>query len=49
MNSDFLLFFRYFNLAFLSFEKIKKGMKKYDLLEIGAVEVFEYRKNNNRY
>lgn len=49
MISDFLLFFGRLNLASLFSKKKKEIVEKYGLLEIGAVEVFEYRKNNNRY
>lgn len=49
MTSHFLLPFSRFNLAFLFFEKQKKILKKYSLLETKAVQMFEYRENNNKY
>lgn len=49
MTSDFLLSFGQLNLAFLSSEKKKKVVEKYSLLETKAVEIFENKKNNDRY
>lgn len=49
MTSDFLLLFSLFNLVFLFFEKEKKIVEKYCLLEPVATEIFEYGKNNNEY
>ena len=49
MTSDFLLPFGRLNLASLSSKKRKEVVEKCDLLETGAVEVFKYGKNNDRY
>ena len=49
MSSSFLFLFGRLNLASLSSEKKKGVEEKCGLLETEAVEVFKYRKNNNRY
>ena len=49
MTSDFLLPFDRLNLAFLYSEKKKKVEEKCSLLETEAIEMFEYRKNNDGY
>ena len=49
ITSDFLLSFNRLNLASLSSKKKKKVEKKCGLLEIEAIEVFEYGKNNDEY
>ena len=49
MTSDFLLLFGRLNLASLSSEKRKDVVEKCGLLEMEAVKVFEYRKNNDGY
>lgn len=49
MTSDFLLPFGRLNLASLSSQKRKEVIEKCGLLEIVAVEVFEYGKNNDEY
>ena len=49
MISDFLLPFGRLNLNSLSFQKRKAVVEKCNLLKTKAVEVFEYRKNNNEY
>lgn len=49
MISNFLLLFGQLNLAFLSSQKRKEVVKKCDLLEIEVVEIFEYKKNNDKY
>lgn len=48
MFSGFLLLFGQFNQAFLSFKK-KEVIGKFDFLEIKAIKVFKYGKNNNEY
>lgn len=49
MTSEFLFLFGQLNLAFLSLEKRDKVVKKCRLVFTEAVEIFEYRKNNDRY
>lgn len=49
MTSDFLLLFGLLNQTFLSSQKRKKCVEKYNLLEIEVVEMFEYGKNNDGY
>ncbi len=49
MTSDFLLLFGRLSLASLSSKKMREVVEKCDLLDIEAVKVFEYRKNNNGY
>ena len=49
MTFDFLLLFNRLNLAFLFSENRKEVVEKFDLLEIEAVEIVEYGKNNDRY
>lgn len=45
----FFLFFKYINLSFLSFKKRQKMIKKASFTHIKAVEIFEYKKNHDRY
>lgn len=49
MTSDFWLPFGRFNLASLSSQKRKEVVEKRGLLETEAVEMCEYRKNNDEY
>lgn len=49
MPSEFLLLFNQLNLAFLSLEKRDKAVEKCGLISMKAMEIFEYRKNNDRY
>lgn len=46
---EFLFSFNQLNLAFLSSEKKDKVVKKCGLVSTEVVEIFEYRKNNDRY
>lgn len=49
MTSDFLLFFGQLNLAFLFSKKRKNVVTKNNLLKTEAIEIFKYRKNNDKY
>lgn len=49
MTSNFLLLFSQLNLAFLSSEKRKKIRENCDFLEIEAIKIFEYKKDNDGY
>lgn len=49
MVLKFIFLFRRLNLALLLFEKSQKMIEKIGLISIKLVEIFEYKKNNNRY
>lgn len=49
MTLELLLLFDQLNLLSLSFEKQAKVIKKLGFTMIEVVEIFEYKKNNNKY
>lgn len=49
MISQFIFFYRQLNLAFFTLEKIEKVIQQTGFKFIKAAEIFQYRKNNNRY
>lgn len=48
MILKFIFLFKRFNLAFLSFKKRQKVIKK-KLIYTKLIKIFKYKKNNNRY
>ena len=49
MTFKFFFFFDQFHLFFLIFKKKRQIKKKTRLVETEAIEIFEYKKNNDRY
>lgn len=49
MIFEFIILFSQLNLAFFSPEKREKIVQEIGLIEIKAVEIFKYEKNNDRY
>ncbi len=49
MTSEFFFCFDQLNLLFLFLKKQVEGIEKSGLIMIEIVEIFEYKKNNNKY
>lgn len=49
MTFEFFLYFGFLNLFFLILEKREQIKKKTKLVEIKAIEIFKYRKNNDKH